>query len=243
MERRVATLENRVGLLETDMGAMKKPHANKKVYLTDVKTRGSPKLPNASAMRPTHMQLSLYRELLASMATNSVNAEAVFERYKLSPTRPFSDSLIAQLANLDFNFASSQEDPQEAMLSSESDTVATLLAHNSLRKLWELMILEFQMTMPAGANSISKVLKVEFRSSKDGNIVGVKTFPFRDEAFENYIRDVMSWWKGQRKAKGVEVEEAYKCGMCEFAEGCEWRNSKVDLAVRSSRAKYKPAKK
>ena len=129
------------------------------------------------------------------------------------------------------------------MLSSESDTVATLLAHNSLRKLWELMILEFQMTMPAGANSISEVLKVEFRSSKDGNIVGVKTFPFRDEAFENYIRDVMSWWKGQRKAKGVEVEEAYKCGMCEFAEGCEWRNSKVDLAVRSSRAKYKPAKK
>lgn len=246
LERRVATLESKVGLLQADVDVLKEPHAGKKIYLTDVKTRASPKLPNAIAMRGTHMQLSIYRELLASMASNAVDASTVFERYKLSPTRPFSDGLIAQLANLDFNFEGSQEDSQEAMMSSEADTVSTLLAHNSLRLLWELMILEFQMTMPTGGASISKVLKVEFRSSKDGGIVGVKTFPFRDEVLDGYIKDVMSWWRGKRAAKGVEVEEAFKCGTCEFAESCEWRKSRVELAVKSSRAaraKYTPAKK
>ncbi len=50
-----------------------------------------------------------------------------------------------------------------------------------------------------------------------------------------YVDEEMRWWKGEREARGVEVEEAYKCRSCEFAEGCGWRREKVEEAVRAVR--------
>lgn len=242
LERRVTSLESRVGMLESAAKNQQKAQ-NRRVYLMDVKTRQSPRLPNATAMRPTHMQLMLYRKLLSDMATDAVSPVVLFDRYKLDGARPFSDSLIAQLSSLDFNFSSSQADDTEAVLDADSDTVAELLSHNSLRQLWSRMTSEFQKTMPLGAESISKVLKTEFRSSKDGNVIGVRTFPYRDETLGKYLLDVMGWWKGEREAKGVEVEEAFKCGMCEFAEDCSWRKDKVEIAVQSSREKAAAARR
>lgn len=238
LETRLAGLESRVSGLESTARLTGKAQGlDRKVYLMDVKTRGSTRLPNATAMRPTHMQLSLYRHLLSELASNAVNADILFDRYKLDPSRSFSDAMIAQLSGLDFNFSGSQTGSEEALMESTEDTVGQLLAHNSLRQLWELMTLEFHRTMPGGPESISKVLKVEFRSSHDSSIVGVKTFPFNDEVFETYMADVMQWWKGERPPKGVDVEEAFKCQMCEFADGCEWRQNKVDDAMKRSRAK------
>jgi exonuclease V len=45
----------------------------------------------------------------------------------------------------------------------------------------------------------------------------------------------MAWWKGAREAKGVEIEEAFKCRICDFAESCTWRKTKVEEAVEKSR--------
>lgn len=208
------------------------------VYLIDVKTRASKVLPNTIAMRPTHMQLMLYRKLLSDMATNSVHADLVFDRYGLQPDASFSDQFIVQLGSLDFT-PGSQVDEGPGALATDPDTVTELLSHNSLRQLWLLMIEEFGKTLPNGARSISNVLKTEFRSSKDSTIVGVKTFPYLDHVIEGYIREEMAWWKGDRAAKGVNVEEAFKCRICEFAEDCSWRIGKVNDAVEASKARQR----
>jgi exonuclease V len=36
----------------------------------------------------------------------------------------------------------------------------------------------------------------------------------------------MNWWKGERTPRGVEVMEAWKCRICEFADECEWRQER-----------------
>ena len=205
-----------------------------RIYLTDIKTRSSPSLPRSNALRPTHMQLMLYRLLLARLASGATDPFIIFQRYSLQPDAVFSDALMTTLATLDFNFRPDASISSIAPVESDVGTIIELAHHNTLTRLWDLMMQEFGRTIPS-PDAISCVLNLEFRRAGDGSILGKKTFPYVAEDVEGYVEDELRWWKGQREARGVDVEEAFKCGMCEFADGCDWRKNKVDEAVEKSR--------
>ncbi len=204
-----------------------------KVYLCDVKTRGVRKLPVESAFKPTKIQLMLYHRLLTELATNSVDFTVITSRYKLDTDRVFSDSFLAQVGSVDGGIE--PDDMSEDGQPSSQDSMETLLAHNNLSKLWVLMIQEFQITLPKGAASLGNVLKAEYRSRDEGEIIGSKTFPMQESVLTEYLDHEMQWWKGNREPEGVVVEEAFKCRSCEFADGCEWRLKKVEEAKAKSR--------
>jgi exonuclease V len=206
------------------------PHSVRKIYLTDVKTRASKSLPKGSSLRPMQMQLMLYHRLLGELATNTVSADVLFARYSLDAKLPFSDAFITAIAELDGSFI--QGPDEEA--SHTAVATSELSEHNSLNQLWSLMIMEFQQTIPT-ANVIGSVLQAEFRSQKDGSVLGNTAFAYDDALHRAFVEDEMRWWKGEREAKGVEIEEAFKCGICEFAEGCEWRIKKLEESTAKFR--------
>ena len=210
-----------------------------RIYLTDVKTRGAKSIPKGASFRPTLMQLMLYHRLLSDLATNKVDAAVIFDRYELDSTAPFSDNFIAQIGNLEEVFVDASTDLQQSQDTpiSTQDSMQLLLEHNSLQKLWGLMIQEFQRTMPAGVKSIGNVLKAEYRAQADGAILGIKTFLYDDKVMQTYLDDEMRWWKGEREAQGVCIEEAYKCGFCEFADECSWRKERIEQATEAHRAR------
>jgi exonuclease V len=213
-----------------------------RIYLTDVKTRGVDTVPRGAAFRPTLMQLMLYHRLLSDLATNQIDPAVIFDRYSLDPATSFSDSLIAQLGNLNETFYEAPSDPDSSQelfsdLRQPPDAIQQLLDHNSLEKLWALMIQEFQQTMVNGAASIGSVLKVEYRTQRDGSILGIKTFLYDDDVIQSYLEDEIRWWRGEREAQGVCEEEAYKCGSCEFADECTWRIEKIEQATERHRAR------
>lgn len=226
--------------------APQKTHAQKadrQVYITDVKTRVSATVPNGPSLRPTMVQLMIYRKLLADLADGSVNASVIFERFKLKPDDHFSDSFISQLAGLELNLREDSTEDTYAPVESIEDAVDELLAHNSLNQLWQLMVREFQRTFTHGVGSISRVLRAEFRSQKDGGVLGARAFAYDDQALRSYLADEMKWWRGEREAQGVDVAEAFKCRSCEFAESCSWRIAKFDEATRNSRARTAAGRK
>lgn len=221
-----------------------------RIYLTDVKTRaGSVKsMPQGASFRPTLMQLMLYHRLFSEMATGKIDPHTLFNRHGLRPNLPFGDSFISQIAAINsetfYDAPSPSYDPtSEVSLSSSltvpQDTIELLLAHNSLHSLWTLMMHEFGLTIPHGATNIGDVLKVEYRSQSDGAILGIKTFLYEECVLSAYLEDGLRWWRGERDARGVCVEEAYKCGFCEFADDCDWRKTKVEDAVRVHRDRTK----
>ncbi|KAL1585972.1 hypothetical protein WHR41_04770 [Cladosporium halotolerans] len=211
-------------------------------YITDIKTRQSKSLPPAgSQSKPVYMQLMLYRRLLSSLAANEVPAEQVFERYSLDPHATFSDTFIAEIGQLDFNFPDDVSDAaeREVRLESRQDSVDELLAHNSLASLWTLMVAEFARTIPHPTSnsqpSISRLLAAEYRSGGSGALIGRKPFVHDDAALDTYVEDEVRWWRGERATKGVDIEDAFKCRICEFAEGCSWREEKIEEAKRKAR--------
>ncbi|MCJ1439233.1 hypothetical protein MMC27_008625 [Xylographa pallens] len=210
-----------------------------KVYLTDVKTRGIKTIPKGASFRPTFMQLMLYHFLLSDLATNKVDANVLFDRYELNSTANFSDGFIAQVGSLNEIFYDAPSDLFQSSKIAESnqDSMSLLMEHNSMEQLWGLMISEFSRAMPAGINSIGNVLKAEYRDQADGSILGIKTFMYDRGVIQDYIDDEMRWWRGEREAQGVVIEEAYKCRSCEFEQGCEWRISKIEEATNTYRTR------
>ena len=216
----------------------KRRYQTNKVYICDVKTRSARSLPNEAAFRPAKMQLMLYHSLLSSLAMNSVDFGILTSRYDLDPSKTFSDSFIAQIGSLNdevfYDTVSTPASSQELEQWSQ-DSMATLLAHNSLSALWSLMIYEFQNVLPKGAASLGNILKAEYRTSDAGEIMGSKTFAMDKAVLKSYIDYEMQWWKGEREPQGVVIEEAFKCRSCEFADGCEWRLGKIEEAKEKFR--------
>ena len=215
-----------------------------RIYISDVKTRGVRSLPKGASFKPTIIQLLLYRRLLADLAAGKVDSDLLFERYDLDRNLPFTDDFIAQIgdlnqgdwpADLNHNDPSTPDKPPV----SSQDSMSTLLAHNSLHALWDFMMEEFKTTFPLGAKSLGSVLKAEYRDSSSGDIIGSKTIPYEPDTLERYLSDEMEWWRGGRSARGVPVEEAFKCGSCEFSEGCEWRANKIDDHIKEMRSRSK----
>lgn len=221
-----------------------------RIYISDVKTRNSTSIPKAASFRPTLMQLMLYHRLLSAMATNKVDPSILFSRYELRADEPFTEAFIAQISEMFFDDPSdlcqtSHLDPSSSSAPViDQDTLSLLLAHNSLTQLWYLMIRELRTTFPHGEESIGSVLKAEYRHASNGRIIGSKTFLYDQEVLDTYMNEEMKWWKGERPAVGVCVEEAYKCATCDFADECDWRKGKIEEArekVRMEKSRRKSA--
>ena len=219
------------------------PEKPSKIYITDVKTRGTKTVPNAPSFRPTLMQLMIYHRILSDLVTNNVKADVIFDRYELQPDARFSDDFVAQIGSLTEDglqrFDSPLTSQEDSAPPSSQDDMTVLLAHNSLRKLWTLMMQEFARTFSAGVKSIGNVLKAEYRTPTDGAILGNKTFLYDDRVMQEYLDSELRWWKGERPAEGVCIEEAYKCRTCDFFDECSWRRNKIEEATLKARENRK----
>ena len=227
-------------------------------YLKDVKTTKRDRPPTHPAYtRGAHIQLMLYHRMLSSLAANEVSAQQVFGRYCLDAQTNFSDKFIAELANLDMRAFASVPDDVELPPSQQwqQDPLTELLERNTLERLWGLLIEELQRTFPPTPNSspssvsakplsqphfpLSPLLTVEYRSSvplpgKD-SLIGRHSFPLDSERLTDYLKSEVSWWRGERATVGVSLEDAWKCGWCEFADDCDWRKEKVEEGLERAR--------
>ena len=142
---------------------------------------------------------------------------------------------IAASTSSSYITAPSQQEQSQPSFASTQDSMAQLLNHNSVRALWDLMIQEFNHTFPRGARSLGNVLKAEYRDPSSGEIKGDKTFMYDEKILDGYLQSEMQWWRGERAAEGVNPNEAFKCGSCEFFDECSWRKNKIEDAVAKMR--------
>ncbi|KAI0831030.1 exonuclease V [Hypoxylon sp. FL0890] len=229
----------------------------KKVYLTDVKTRGSDRLPTGAALRPARVQLFLYHRLLGEMASGVVDFAAILDRYGIRPDVLFSDAFMAQVGDLndeifydaDSDFGrvpptpcSSRSgleigDPNASPKQSHQMTPPPdLIRYRSIAQMLPLLESELRETFPQGAATLADLLAVQYRHRDDGRILGNNCFPNDPEALDGYIGQNLKWWRGEKEADGVSIEETYKCRSCEFADGCQWRKDKEAEVLQKRRS-------
>lgn len=252
---------------------------SRKVYLTDVKTRGSRAPVSKAILRPAKIQLLLYHRFLCDMAAGRLDYSKVFRRYGLRPDEPFTDNFLAQVGSLhdeifDYTSPHSSNQPQDTSQSvnsnqqqdtshahsssplqnnsqstntdssmdtsnSASQLLSTpdIVKYSTLRELIDLVQEEISATFPNGVASVGQMLRVQYVHRDDGQLLDVHDFPVSRAALDVYLEGYMKWWQGERRAVGVEIEEAFKCRTCEFADGCSWRRQMDNERVRMARLK------
>lgn len=221
------------------------PVKQKRIYVTDIKTRGSKSLPGLNAMKPAILQLHLYHHMLENLAQGNFALQQLAERYGLDTNATFSDSFIAEVGSLNHELSQSS--------STSEDSLDILLKHNTLSSLWSFMQTQFRQVFVLPVESqeptstpqsvadlpapeaqptcLSPILTVEYLSasyehrrgeSTRQHSLGRKSFVFNAEYLKAYLEDSLTWWHGEREAKGVELQEAWKCRHCDFRDDCVW---------------------
>ncbi|PWW74574.1 hypothetical protein C7212DRAFT_209651 [Tuber magnatum] len=192
------------------------------VYVSDTKTRSSQTVPRGSQLRATILQLMLYHHLLSGLHAGDVDFTKILENFDLDGSKNFSDNLLAQIASLDSEIS-----------------LEELLEKNSLWGLWGILQRKLRETI----NTIGNTLAVSYRSQKYGDIMETKTFEYDEALLTKHLNHTLDWWQGKRPTVGVEIEEAWKCGKCEFEPTCTWRLAKIEELKQAMEAKKKTKRK
>lgn len=213
------------------------------IYLSDIKTRGSKKPPSgAASLRPTKIQLFLYHRLLSEMIAGKLDFMAVLRRLDIAPDEPFSDAFLAQVGSLhDDVFYDAEPVESQEQGDAESDYPPGLVRYRTVRELLALLREELRLTFVEDGASLGRLVSVDYRYRVDGSIIGTNTFPVDDEALGLQLESDLEWWRGEREPRGVDIEDAFKCGYCEFAGECGWREGMERERVERARRKVEAA--
>lgn len=71
------------------------------------------------------------------------------------------------------------------------------------------------------------------------NWIEHRRFHMDNEKLDNWLEGHMQWWRGERDAVGVSIEDADKCRSCQFSEDCGWLADMHQKAVAQAKEKKK----
>ena len=156
-----------------------------------------------------------------------------------------------------------------SQIASSQDSMDVLLKHNNLGSLWDFMMSQFRQTflLPVNANEaqtstprstseldppaalptrLSPLLTAEYLAPTYKHVagtakksIGSKSFNFNAGFLRSYLEDNLAWWRGERPAKGVELQEAWKCRSCDFRDDCAWIHERDEAALAEAKERKK----
>ena len=70
-------------------------------------------------------------------------------------------------------------------------------------------------------------LVIEYSTQDKDEIFATQKVDYDENWLLSTVGKYQEYWLGNRFAQGVEIEEAWKCSMCSFADNCDWRKAKA----------------
>lgn len=142
------------------------------------------------------------------------------------------------------------------------DSTCILTANGTLSRLWSYMKEQMRYTflsltaetqhispsIPANKQPamlelyptlLSPVLTARYVSSAltdepQPRHLGSRSILFDPDNMQSYLDSQMEWWRGQRDPCGVNINDAWKCRICDFRDECSWRQEReLDYARRN----------
>lgn len=168
--------------------------------ILELKTRAkSARLPSTTQQKRTELQVMLYMKLLN---------DVLFE--KTTPD----------------DFVSSLGLAKDKKLSEDPITFAT--RHGIFCITFGDILNALFMRIQCTNVSEVKCAIIEYCAQEDCRVMKRKRVSFDEKWLEMELGKLLSYWKGERPTTGVEIEEAWKCLRCDFADICTWRMKKEE---------------
>ena len=72
-----------------------------------------------------------------------------------------------------------------------------------------------------------KNLVIEYSCQDEDKVFATQNVEYDEDWLLKNVQKCEEYWMGHRFAKGVDIEDAWKCSLCDFAENCDWRKAKA----------------
>ncbi|XP_004450697.1 exonuclease V [Dasypus novemcinctus] len=170
--------------------------AKGELELTELKTRKRPLLPLEAQKKKDCFQVSLYKYIFDAMVQGKVIPASLIHHAKLCPEKPLGPLV--------------QRHAQQGGF--------------SVKSLGDLMELVF-LSLTLSDLPVIDILKIEYIHQETATVLGTEIVAFEEKKVRSKVQRYMAYWMGHREPQGVDVEEAWKCRTCNYADICEWRKS------------------
>ncbi|XP_036877243.2 exonuclease V isoform X1 [Manis javanica] len=162
--------------------------------LAELKTRRRPVLPLEAQKKKDCFQVSLYKYIFDAMVQGKVTTASLIHHAKLCPEKPLGPSVLRHAQQGGF----------------------------SVKSLGDLMELVF-LSLTLSDLPVIDILKIEYIHQETATVLGTEIVAFEEKEVRGKVQHYMAYWMGHRHPQGVDIEEAWKCGTCNYADICEWR--------------------
>lgn len=172
--------------------------------LVELKTRsGISRLPSKAQQKRTFLQTMLYSVMFNDLLSGKLDVASVFTRLQLN-----RDAILSKDIK---NFADQHR-----------------IQCDTLFQVTDLALRRFQSS---NTPQISTIV-VEYFSQVKNKVINRLSMDLDEDWTKSQLNTMLSYWTGKRETIGVEIEEAWKCQRCEFADICEWRMKKDEECRR-----------
>lgn len=168
--------------------------AKGELELSELKTRRRPMLPLEAQKKKDCFQVRLYKYIFDAMVQGKVTPESLIHHTKLCRDKPLGPSVLRHARQGGF----------------------------SVKSLGDLMELVF-LSLTLSDLPVIDILKIEYIHQETATVLGTEIVAFEEKEMRDKVQHYMAYWMGHREPQGVDVEEAWKCRTCNYADICEWR--------------------
>lgn len=168
--------------------------AKGELELAELKTRRHPMLPLEAQKKKDRFQVSLYKYIFDAMVQGKVTSASLIHHTKICPDKPLGPSVLRQARQGGF----------------------------SVKSLGDLMELVF-LSLTLSDLPLLDILKIEYIHQETTTVLGTEIVDFEEQEVKSKVQHYMAYWMGHREPQGIDVEEAWKCRTCSYADICEWR--------------------
>ncbi|KAK9375707.1 exonuclease V [Lipomyces chichibuensis] len=206
----------------------------RKIRIADSKTRYIRQLPHESQQRSTYYQLLIYHRLLTDLTKGNFDFGRMTEVLMLDADAELSDIFKREIQENEYVTATLSAEILERGNHRSDEYRASLLSLRTLREVWEALRLKFLEF----ADETSDQMSVVYYWQDDGQVFAGIDYTYSEDDLQQFVSSSLSYWRGERDPKGVEVEDAYKCRSCTYSEQCLWRLEKIRESTERNRAQF-----
>lgn len=176
--------------------------------ILELKTRKSNTLPDKEQRCMHQLQVMLYKNLLDSLTLQLHSYSELLAQKGLRMGLPLSPGPISYMKQTGLSFVIETHQSFDIVTLAQLTQAVTMVIQGLSLPLVDLLIVQY-------------VYQV------DREVIGVEPVVYDEVWARDHVQVACSYWKGEREACGVDIEDSWKCSSCQFKEVCFWRKKQI----------------
>lgn len=176
------------------------------LILSELKTRIEKSIPHPETQRMHSLQVMVYKSVLDLFTQGRIDIKRTLEALSLRTDQPLTHGPINHMEEMGL----------ASLLSWDSEKGRHGVTLGDLAQAIGGLIAGVGLPL-AG----SLLLQYEHQGSRE--ILGYEGVIHDEDWARKEVKKSLEFWLGERPSVGVDIEDSWKCGYCQFADVCVWR--------------------